>query len=77
MPAGVFVAPRVGEPEEEDPDEHQHAQEERAGVEAAVLEYQGPQVDEHDLDVERDEQQRIDIEADAEPGVGVAVRVDA
>ena len=58
-------------------DEHQHAQEERAGVEAAVLEDQGPQVDEHDLDVERDEQQRVDIEAEAEPPVGVAVRIDA
>ena len=38
---------------------------------------QGPQVDEHDLDVERDEQQRVDIERDAEPRVGIAVRVDA
>ena len=30
-----------------------------------------------DLDVERDEEQRVDVERQAEPAVGVAVRVDA
>ena len=36
-----------------------------------------PEVDEHHLDVERDEEQRVDVERQAEPAVGVAVGVDA
>ena len=42
-----------------------------------VAEDDRPEVDEDHLDVERDEQQGVDVERQPEPAVGVAVRVDA
>ena len=46
-------------------------------AEQQVPEDERPEVDEDDLDVERDEQQRVDVEREAEAAPGVAERVDA
>ena len=62
------LAPGVGEPEQQDPDEDQHAR--RARRASRSPEDQRPQVDEHHLDVERDEQQGVDVERRGRTGRG-------
>ena len=73
-PCQDALAPGVGQPEEQDRDEDEHAHE---TADEQVAEDDRPEVDEDDLDVEGDEQQGVDVERQAEPAVGVAVRVDA
>src|SRR6266446_10168469 len=70
------LPPGVGKPEKEDADEGEHADEQRADVDAGGSEDDRPEVDEDDLDVEGDEQERVDVERQPEAAVGVAVGVN-
>src|SRR5690349_20898626 len=74
LPGEHALAPGVPETDQEDRDEQQHADE---TAKEQVLEDHRPEEDEDDLDVEGDEQQRIDVEREAEAAPRVAERVDA
>ena len=69
------LAPGVGQAEQED--RRRRSACEVMHARDRVADDERPQEDEDHLDVEGDEEQRVDVVRDAEPPVGVAVRVDA
>src|SRR4051812_26403756 len=74
FPGEYALAPGVPESNQENRDEHQHADE---AANEQVAEDHRPQVDEDDLNIEGDEQQRIDVEREAEAAPRVAEGIDA
>src|ERR1035437_8626627 len=68
------LPPRVAETEHQDEDERAHANQ---AADEQVAEDDRPQIEEDDLDVEGDEEQRVDVERDCGSPPRVAERVDA